>query len=774
MIGEPVVRREDVRFLKGRGRFVDDIDLHDPAHLGVVRSPHPHARIVSTDSAAAKALPGVLGVFTAADIEAINRVFPVGLTRSLRPGEQRILPPEKAIYVGQPVAFVVAEDRYIAEDAVQLVNVEYEPLPGVGNFDTGLKAEVPIHPGVPDNIAGHQVQQVGNVDAVLRSAPHTLHETFDLARGGGHSMECRTTAAEYLPELDSFVVWDSTQSPHGAKRLLAFLYGLPEESFRVIAPDVGGGFGPKGARYPEELVLPWLAKRLGRPVKFVEDRFEHFVACSMEHPQHHEVDVAYDDNGVLLGLRDNYLVDVGAYCGALIVPMIAGCTVPGPYRIPNLHIEFRAMYSNKVPGGAVRGAGRPQGVFVMERIMDRIAEQLGIDRAEVRFRNFIQPDEFPYPVGLIFRDGAPMTYDSGNYPGLLKTGLEILDYPKQLRLQQEARAQGKYRGIGISIAVEGVGFGPFEGATVRMEANGRATVVLSASPQGQGYETTFAQICADYLGVDAEQIDVVSGDTSKIPWGNGSFASRVVSNMGPALAEAAAEVKEKILRSAGAFLEAAPSDLEISKGYVRVKGVPESGMPLAEVARACNVGAHGISMGQGAVAGLMATSYFSPERAGYPCTVQLCTVDVDAESGEVKIVDWVVGHDCGRVINPLLVDGQVLGGLAHGLSNALYEEAVYSPDGVPRTTSYLEYPIPSAREFPWVKLYSQETLSPLNPLGVKGAGEAGTLGVPALIAGAVEDALRPLGVEFRSAPLSPALIADLAAEARAQSRGRQV
>ena len=770
MIGEPLVRREDLRLLRGLGQYVDDIDLPGVAHLAVVRSPHPHARILAIRTEEAKRMPGVLGVYTAADIEPINGRWPVHLPhKGLRAAVERILPTDKTRYVGEAVAFVVAESRYLAEDACAQVEVEYEPLPGAGTWQIALNLGAAIHEGNPDNVAAHVTQATGDVEAALRSAPHVLHETYRIRRGGGHSMEGRATAARYDASLDTYIVWDATQTPHGARRFLATCYGIPEERFRVIAPpDVGGGFGPKGQRYPEEMAVPWLSKQLGRPVKFIEDRYEHFLTSCMEHPQEHVVDVAFDDDGVLLGLKDVFVSDMGAYGTSLIVPTIAGCTVPGPYRIPNLHIEFTAVFTNKVPQSAVRGAGRPQGVYVMDRTIDRIADYLGLDPAEVRFRNLIQADQFPYPVGLTFRDGSPLTYDSGDFPELLQKGLDLIDYPAQRKLQAERRASGAYRGIGISVGLEGVGLGPFEGATVRLETTGRATVVLGAPPQGQGFQTTYAQICAEFLGLDVDQIDVVTGDTSLIPYGTGTFASRVMANAGPALATAASEVKTKLLESAASLLEAAPEDLEVSEGQVRVRGM-QQGVSLAEVAQASNVGRPGMSMAKDMVPGLTASAYFNPERAGYSSSVQVCVVEVDPETGEVEIVDWAVGHDCGRIINPLLVEGQVLGGIAHGLSNALYEEALYADDGTPLTVSYLDYPIPSAREMPWVKLYNQETPSPLNPLGVKGAGEAGTLGVPAVIAAAVEDALRPFGIQIRDCPLSPGFIGDLVDEARTRA-----
>lgn len=771
MIGESTTRREDLRLLRGRGQYVDDIDLPGVASMAVVRSTQPHARILGIDAGEAAAAPGVVGVFTAADLSEINHPWPVHLSNAaLRPNEQRTLPVDKVRYVGELVAVVVAETRYQAEDACELVAVDYDPLPGSGHLSVSRDLPVPIHEGLGDNVAAHAVQATGDVEAALAGAPRVLRETFSINRGGGHSMEGRAVAARYDRALGQFLVWDATQVPHQARALMAELYGVSQDRVRVIAPpDVGGGFGPKAGKYPEEILVPWLARLLDRPVKFVEDRYEHFVSCTQEHLQLHHVEVAYDDDGMLLGLRDVFEHDTGAYANSLIVPLIAGTTVPGPYRIPNLHIEFTSFFTNKVPSSAVRGAGRPQGVFVMERVMDRIADDLDLDPAEVRARNLIPADAFPYPVGLTFRDGSPLTYDSGNYPGLLEKGMVAIDYPGQRERQAQRRSEGALRGIGVSVAVEGVGLGPFEGATVRMESTGRVTVVLGAPPQGQGFETTYAQICADALGVDQDTVDVVTGDTGTIAYGVGTFASRVMATAGPATAAGAREVRDKLFRSVAAVLEASPEDLEIRDGAVGIRGT-DVAMPLAQAARMSNVGAPGVTMPAGTVAGLTATAYFNPASAGYSSSVQICVVEVDAETGEVEIVEWVVGHDCGTVINPLLVEGQVLGGVAHGLSNALYEESLYTDEGVPVTTSFLDYPIPSARELPRIRLYDQQTPSPLNPLGVKGAGEAGTLGVPAVIASAVEDALRPHGVRIDTCPLSPGLLGDLISDARTETR----
>ncbi len=767
MIGQPVRRREDHRLLTGAGRFLDDLDLEQPLHVVFVRSPHPHARILRIDREEALRSEGVVAVFTAADLEEINRPWPAYVPHpSLRPIAMTVLPVDKVRYVGQPIAVVVATDRYRGEDARDRVVVEYEVLPGVGSCAAALAAEgEPVHAEAPDNVAAHVVQRTGQPDEVLATAPHRLRETFRITRGGGHSMEGRGVAARYDPAMGTFTVWDATQVPYRVRSTLAHCFGLPEDAFRVIAPpDVGGGFGPKAGPYPEDIIVPWVARQVRRPVKWVEDRYEHFVASHQEREQVHTVDVGFDDDGRLLALKDVFLHDSGAFASNLIVPIIAGTTVPGPYKIPHLHIEFKALYTNMVPTGAVRGAGRPTGVAVMERVIDGIARRLGLDPAEVRFRNFIQPDEFPYDVGLIFRDGSPLKYDSGNYPLLMQRVLETVDYARHRQEQARLRAEGRYRGIGMSFAVEGVGFGPFEGATVRLNAGGKVTVIVGAPPQGQGHETVFAQVCAEAMGVRLEDVEVVTGDTGRIPFGVGTFASRVMATAAPALMRAGTDLRQKILRVASVLLEAATEDLEIADGRVVVRG-SNRGLSLAEVARVANSGPPGVNLPAGVEAGLEATSYFPPLRAGYSCSAQVCVVDVDPETGEVTIVDYVVGHDCGKVINPLLVEGQIYGGVAHGLGNAIYEHLVFASDGQPLTTSYLDYTLPSAREVPRMRTVHVETPSPLNPLGVKGAGEAGTLGVPAAVAGAVEDALAPLGIRITELPLAPARIADMVHEA---------
>ncbi|HET9314631.1 MAG TPA: xanthine dehydrogenase family protein, partial [Vicinamibacteria bacterium] len=494
-IGAPIPRREDARLLTGRGTFVDDLELPDAAHAAMVRSPHAHARVLRVDGSAALALPGVLAVLTAAEAADIQKPWPARMPSpvpgtTVRHGERRTLPADKVRHVGEVVAAVVAESRALAEDARDLVAVEYEPLPVVATAAAALAPGAPlVYEALGDNVAAHIVQRVGHPDRAFASADHTLRETFRVMRGGSHSMEGRGVVARYDDALDGFTVWDATQAPHAIRAMLAYLFDLPEHRVRVIAPpDVGGGLGPKGSFYPEEALVCWLARKLRRPVKWIEDRLEHFLSAAQEREQVHTIEIAFTREGVLVGLRDTFTHDIGMY-GALVAPVITMCTVPGPYRIPHIHSEVRAAYTNLQPSGAVRGAGRPQGVLVMERMMDRMAEVLGLDPAEVRARNLIPADAFPYAVGMWFRDGAPLTYDSGNYPELLRRALERADYAGARREQARLRAEGRHRGIGVAICVEGVGLGPFEGAVLRLDGRGRVVVTSGAPPQGQGYQT---------------------------------------------------------------------------------------------------------------------------------------------------------------------------------------------------------------------------------------------------------------------------------------------
>jgi carbon-monoxide dehydrogenase large subunit len=758
MIGARVGRREDHRLLTGTGHYLDDLDLPGAAEAAFLRSPHAHARITALDTEAARALPGVLGVFTGEDVEAIQKPIPPKVVHpQLRDYPRLCMPADSVHYVGEPIAVVVATSRYIAEDALELIEVDFDVLPAVASTQAALAPNAPTaHEGAPDNVAVHAIQRAGDPDAALETAPHRLAEQFFVMRGGGHSMETRGVAARYDPTTAQLTVWDSTQSPHYVRNMLSFLYGMREDDIRLIAPaDVGGGFGPKAQFYGEEGVIPWLAMQLGQPIKWIEDRRENFMCGMMERGQTHNVEIGFDDEGHILVIKDVFEHDQGAYCAGLQVPMITLSTLPGQYRIPNIHSELWACYTNMVPTSSVRGAGRPQAVVSMERMMDRAAEYLGMDPAEIRRRNMIQADQFPYQVGLTFRDGSPLTYDSGNYPELLRGVLERINYDQARAEQRRLRSEGVFRGIGIACYVEGCGLGPYEGTKVRLTNNGEVLVTLAAAPQGQGYETVYAQIASDSMGLDMEHIRVVTGDTSRIPFGQGTFASRITATAGPAVLNASAELRERILEVAVATLKVNSSDLVFRGDRVCVIDDESVGLTLREISQIANVGRHGITLTAGVPAGLETDSYFAPERAAYASGTHAVVLDVDTETGAVTIVDYVIGHDCGTVINPLLVDGQVLGGFAHGIGNALYEEQFYDETGQPQTSSYLDYALPSATEVPAAELFHVHSPSPLNPLGAKGAGEGGTIPAPAAIANAIEDALRPFGARITQLPITP-------------------
>jgi aerobic carbon-monoxide dehydrogenase large subunit len=763
MIGKSVLRREDPRLLTGRGGYLDDLRIPGALSAAMLRSPHAHARILGIDAAAARELPGVVAVFTGEDLLPIQKPIPPKVVHpDLQDFPRYPIPTDKVRYVGEPVAVVVATSRYIAEDALELIEVDYEPLPAVASTAAALAPGAPrVHDGATDNVAVHVLQTAGHPDTALAEAPNVVREEFFALRGGGHSMECRGVAARWEPAMHQLTVWDSTQVPHYVRNMLAYLYDMEEDDIRLVVPqDVGGGFGPKAQFYSEEAVIPWVAMRVGAPVKWVEDRQENFVSAMMERSQTHRVEVGFDDDGKLLVLKDVFEHDQGAYCAGLQVPTITATTLPGPYKIPNIHTEVTACYTNMVPTSSVRGAGRPQAVFVMERMMDRVAEYLDLDPAEVRRRNLVQADEFPYRVGLMFRDGRPLTYDSGNYPGLLEGLLESFDYEGARREQEQARKEGRFLGIGLAMYVEGSGLGPYEGAKLRLTNDGHVLVTLAAAAAGQGYQTTYAQIASDAMGIGMEHIKVVNGDTGRIAFGQGTFASRITATAGPSVMKAGAELRERILAVAERMLKISAQNLTIEGGRIRSIDDPDVGVTLREVSQLANVGRHGMSLLDGVPAGLETQAYFAPAQAAYTSGAHAALVEVDAETGGTTILRYVVGHDCGNVINPMIVDGQQLGGFAHGLGNAMYEEPSYDSGGQPQTTSYLDYALPSSMEVPTPGLFHLYTPSPLNPLGVKGAGESGTVPPAAAIGNAVEDALRPLGARITSFPVTPSKVSN--------------
>jgi aerobic carbon-monoxide dehydrogenase large subunit len=767
--GARVQRVEDDRLLRGNGRFTDDIG-EGALESYLVRSPFAHARIKSIDVTAARAVPGVIAVYVAADLPFGDKDLPILIPHpNLTHGRtQRCLASEVVRYVGEAVAFVVAENRYVAEDAADLVEVDYEPLPVVITPEASARAEHLVHDDVPGNVAAELLQEVGDVQSALASAPHRkrLHLRFE--RGAACPMEGRAVWARWSQPEHRLTVYDSTQSPTSIRGGLAVLFGLPESDVDVIAPDVGGGFGPKIMLfYPDELLVPFAAMDLRRPVKWTEDRQEHFTAVNQERGQVHEVEVGFDDDGRVLALSDDFIHDGGAYTPyGIILPIITAAQVPGPYRIPNYRVRFRDVYTNATATSPYRGAGRPHACFVMERTLDAIAGELSLDRVEVRRRNLIASDQFPYELGVIWQDGNMVVYDSGNYPALVERALEMLG----------PRPEGDHIGMGLSPYVEGTGVGPYEGAHVQVLVSGKVVAATGIPNQGQAHATVWAQIVADQLGVDIADVEVTSGDTRKLQWGVGTFASRSAVMAGNAMAVAAGMVADKARRIAAEHLEADPEDLELVDGRVRVKGAPDRGIPLAAVAVLANPMRYafgggteaatqftprprpGPPLADGEQPGLEATGYYSPPGSTWAAGCHAAYVRVDPKTFRLEVLKYVVVHDCGRLINPMVVEGQIEGGVAQGIGGAFYERLAYDIDGQLRNASFMEFLMPYATEIPAIEIDHIETPSPLNPLGIKGAGEAGVIPVGAVLAAAIEEAL---GVPITEMPLSPLKLYEL-------------
>jgi carbon-monoxide dehydrogenase large subunit len=768
--GAAVKRKEDPALLRGTGRYVDDIHLPGMLHAAFARSPHAHARIGRIDKSRALASPGVHAVLAFEDLPPMLRSQRLPLFVPHPAIAQPILPyslaKDEACYAGEPVAMVVAESRAMAEDAAALVEIDYAPLPAVADVETAVAAGSPLtHAGSASNIAARVPIEVGDATRAFASAPHVFRETLRLHRGAPLFIECRGAIAAFDTITANLTLYAASQSAHRLKRALLDMFDFADHQVRVVTLDVGGGFGPKGSFYPEYPSISAAAMQLRRPVKWIEDRRENLLATHQERDQVWELEIAVDDAARILGLRGRLLHETGAYVPwGVVLPWISATTVPGPYVIPNLSLEFLSVFTNKIQTTPVRGAGRPQAVVVMERLMDRVARELGLDRAEVRRRNFIRPEQMPYKVGIVFRDGRFVTYDSGDYPRCLEQALSHARYTDFPARQTKARAQGRHLGIGVACAVEATGLGPYEGATVRVSTSGKITVYTGATPQGQSHKTTLAQIAADQFGVDIDAITVVTADTATIPLGVGTFAARTAVNAGSSVHVAAVEVAQKAKKIAAEMLEVAEADLEIAEGFVGVQGVPAMRKSLREIA-VKSIGMPGFSMAGGMEPGLEATAYFKPDQSTYSNSTHVSEVEVDIETGMVRLVRHVVMHDCGRVINPLVVEGQIVGGVAHGIGNALFERLLYDESGQPLTTSLAEYLVPLATDMPPVEAHHMETPSPLNPLGVKGAGEGGTIGSIAAVLSAVENALEPFGVTIAEAPIEPQRIVELLGEA---------
>jgi carbon-monoxide dehydrogenase large subunit len=759
-MGARVKRLEDQALLTGKGEFTDDIDMSGVMHAVFVRSPHPHARFTTIDGSAAAAMEDVHGVYTLADFPKDiqnNRLLLLlpnpAITQPMMP---YLLAASEVHFVGEPVAVVVARTRHIAEDAATAVEIDWVPLPAISDARDALAEGANLsHSDGENNVAAKFVPQYGDVDAAFIRAAKIVSVSIRHHRGGGHALEGRGALAVHDADEGRTMLWSATQAPHQVKRNIVGVLGWNENEIDVIAPDVGGGFGPKAMFYPEEAIIPFLARKLGRPVKWIEDRREHFLSASQERDQYWDVEAAFDENAKLLGVRGTMIHDTGAYVPwGIVSPLISSTTTPGPYVVPSYRLETTVALTNKVQVTPVRGAGRPQAVFAMERLMDKAAAAFGIDPAEIRWHNLIQADQMPYKVGLVFRDGKPVIYDSGDYPLCHEKAMTQIDYAGFATRQRAALAEGRYIGIGIGSYVEGTGLGPFEGATVRIASSGRIYLMTGAAPQGQGHWTTMAQLCAEQFGVGIEDVEVVLADTRVIAHGVGTFASRIAANAGPAVHLASLNVRDKAIRLAAHMLEAAEEDIELEGGKAFVRGVPDMAIGLGELAHAVG-GTPGYPIPPGFEPGLEATHYFSPEQSAYCNGTHVAEIEVDIETGYVKILRYVIAHDSGNLINPMIVDGQVQGGLAHGIGNALFEEQHFDDDANPLTTTFAEYLIPGAGDVIDAEAIHIESPSPLNPLGVKGAGEGGTIPAAAAIIAAVENALGPFGAALTDVPLTP-------------------
>jgi carbon-monoxide dehydrogenase large subunit len=773
-----VLRNEDARLLTGRALFVDDVQLPGMLHVAFVRSDYAHGRLKAIDVSAARARPGVIAVYTAEDLGEFWRPGPLLVPPPPIPNlvfhacTQVPLAKDKVRHVGEPIAMIVAESRYIAEDAIRDVAVDIEPLDAVVDLEKGLLPSAPlIHEHLQSNAAAHVVQRKGDYATACKEAAVVIKRRFSYDRGVSAAIENRAVAVDWDARAEELVMWDTTQAPIPIRNGLAKMLGLLESQVNVIAPFVGGGFGPKIMMfYPEEQLLPWAAMRLKRPLKWTEDRQENFYATTQERGQIHDAEMALTKDGRILGVHDVFLFDTGAYDPyGLTIPINSQCTLLGPYDIPHYESEFTAVFTNKTIVTPVRGAGRQHGVFVSERLLDLAAKKLEIDRVEIRKRNLLGPDRFPHNHEIMFQDSAPLIYDSGDYLPTLEKAAELIGYDHFLKNEQpRLRAEGKHVGIGIACYVEGTGIGPYEGARVTVEPSGKVRVATGVGTQGQGHFTVFAQLVADALGVDVEDVRVVTGDTREFHWGTGTFASRGAVVAGSACRAAAMLVREKILVLASAILEAPKETLELVGGRVRIQGSSDPGIGLGELSGKANPLRGAVR--PGTEPGLESTAYFGPDRGSTASGVHAMILEIDADTATVEIKRYLVAHDCGTMINPLIVEGQIHGGVAQGIGNAFFEQLHYDEQGQLMNASFMDYLIPTATDVPRIETAHRETRSPFNSVGLKGVGEAGCIPTGALFAQAVEDALSDLDVEITEIPLSPNRLFELIDQAKARAK----
>jgi carbon-monoxide dehydrogenase large subunit len=766
LIGSRIPRLEDGPLLTGKGRFIDDIKFPGLLHAAFVRSPHPHAAIRAVNIDDARAMEAVHAVLALDDLASV-----LSHRRMLRNSNSGTpldrfwsfaLADREVSYVGEPVAIVLAENRYLAEDAAARVVVEYDVLPALSDCRKAAGAGAPaVRRELNSNIAAVYKVAYGDADAAFSKAAHIFHEELWQHRGSAHPIETRGIVAQWHDVDRGMTVWASTQKAHDLFQALTFLLGFDESALRVVTPDVGGGFGPKLCVYPEDIAVVATAKLLRCSVKWFEDRREHFTNAAQERDQYWSLDIGVDAEGRLLGIRGRLIHDLGAYALQDVnIPYNSASMLSGPYMLPALSMEVMVAATNKTPVSSVRGAGYPQAAFAMERLMDRVARELRLDRAEVRRRNLIPAEKMPYTKPLKARSGASMQYDSGDYPACQAQVLAAAGWDDFAARQIAARKEHRYIGIGLAHGIKGTGRGPFESGLVRISNTGRVSVFTGAAAIGQGLRTALAQICAGELGMRAQDITVVPGDTGGISLGLGAFASRQTVTAGTSVLLAARAVADKAKKLASHVLEAAEHDLEIVNGEVRVVGAPQLCVKLGELARILK-GAPGYGFPPGLDPGLEANVNWRTDALAYANACHVAEVEVDIGTGGVKLTRYVALQDSGTLINPSMVDGQVRGGVAHGIGNAILEWMGYDDGAQPVTTSFADYLLPSATEVPPIETLYKETPSPLNPLGAKGAGEVSTIPAAAAVIAAIEDALAPFGVRIVETPVTPQRLVEL-------------
>ena len=766
-IGQPVRRKEDGRLLTGRGRYVADLQLPGLLHAAIVRSPHAHARVERVDARRALAQPGVVAVLTIAELpECAAAVPPLVASSRFRAYAQPALAGPEVRHAGEAVAVVVADDTYRAADAGEAVEVQYAVLRATAGV---ADAQAPDAPRVfsewPDNVAGPAEGAVGDVARGFAQAHEVVEVRLSVPRIAAMPIEPRGVVAQPDAPDGRLTVWSSTQVPFAVRAAVATALGLAEEQVRVIAPDVGGGFGAKGHVYPEDVLIPAVARRLGRPVKWIETRREHFLATAPDRDQHHHARLGVARDGSVTAIETTFTRDSGAY--PVIGDVIALNSInhfPGPYRVPNVKGRAITVVTHKTFTAAYRGAGRPEIALVLDRLLDRAARRLAMDPAELRRRNLIRLDEMPYTTGLRYRDGVPIVYDKADYRAAFDRLLGLFGYDRWRDEQKARRAAPHPIGIGLSAYVEGTGIGPFEGADVRIDPSGTIYLHIGVSSQGQAHETTLAQVCAAELGGDYERVVVVGGDTSVVGFGNGTIASRVAAVAGPAVARSAREVARKAKLVAGELLECAPADIVLAGGRASVVGMADRFVELGALARA-SLRSRAL-IRQTTEPGLHACAFFRPETVTWAFGAHACAVEVDVETGAVRILRYAAVHDCGRPLNPMIVEGQLHGGIVQGIGAALAEELIYDGDGQLLTGSLMEYGVPKADQVPFFDVVPLDFPSMRNELGIKGVGESGIISPVPAIANAVEDALADRGVEITRVPLTAASVWEALRDAR--------